>query len=92
MVDVGGVKHFEDVVVVDSVLDLPGNALELLEVDDSVLILIVQGVESLESVLGFGLSDFGSDDINEFVESDGFVFFFKSVDKDEDEGIPFVET
>ena len=92
MVDVGGVKHFEDVVVVDSVLDLPGNALELLEVDDSVLILIVQGVESLESVLGFGLSDFGSDDINEFVESDGFVFFFKSVDKDEDEGILFVET
>ena len=92
MVDVGGVKHFEDVVVVDSVLDLPGNAFELLEVDDSVLILIVQGVESLESVLGFGLSDFGSDDINEFVESDGFVFFFKSVDKDEDEGIPFVET
>lgn len=92
MVDVGGVKHFEDVVVVDSVLDLLGNALELLEVDDSVLILIVQGVESLESVLGFGLSDFGSDDINEFVESDGFVFFFKSVDKDEDEGIPFVET
>ena len=92
MVDVGGMKHFEDVVVVDSVLDLSGNALELLEVDDSVLILIVQGVESLESVLGFGLSDFGSDDINEFVESDGFVFFFKSVDKDEDEGIPFVET
>ena len=92
MVDVGGVKHFEDVVVVDSVLDLSGNALELLEVDDSVLILIVQGVESLESVLGFGLSDFGSDDINEFVESDGFVFFFKSVDKDEDEGILFVET
>ena len=92
MVDVGRVKHFEDVVVVDSVLDLPGNAFELLEVDDSVLILIVQGVESLESVLGFGLSDFGSDDINEFVESDGFVFFFKSVDKDEDEGILFVET
>ena len=78
MVDVGGVKHFEDVVVVDSVLDLPGNAFELLEVDDSVLILIVQGVESLESVLGFGLSDFGSDDINEFVESDGFVFFFNT--------------
>lgn len=77
---VSAVHHLQDLVVIDPVLDLLSNALELLEVDDSVLVLIEQSKDSLQAVFSPGLSNTGSNAINELVEVNGSVFVSKTVD------------
>ena len=44
-------------------MELFGNVLELLEIKRSISVLIEDGKYSLDSVLGFSLSDSGGDDI-----------------------------
>ena len=57
LVDVGGVEHLEQVVVVDGVMELFGDGLELLEVHGAVLVLVVEREDPADAVLGLGLSD-----------------------------------
>ena len=57
LVDVGGVHHLYNIVVVDAIMELLGDALELIEVDGAVLVLVEEREHSPDAVLGLGLSD-----------------------------------
>ena len=91
LVDVGGVDEFEEVVVVDGVVELLGDGLELLEVDDSVLVLVVEGEDPLDAVLGLGLAHPRGDDVDELILADGLVLVLESVDEVQDEGVSLVQ-
>ena len=41
LTDVSWVQQLQEVIIIDSILDLSGNGLELLEVDASVFVLII---------------------------------------------------
>jgi hypothetical protein len=91
VVDVGAVKQLKKVIIIDVFVELLGDGLELLEVNCSVLVLVVEGKDSLKAVSGLGLTDLGGDSIEELFEVDGLVLILKSVDKVEDEGVSLVE-
>lgn len=92
LADVGAMHHLEDLVVVDSVLDLLCDGLQFLEVNDSVLVLVENGEGLSQAVLGLGLSDARGNDVNELFKVDGTVLILKSQDDREDEGVSAVET
>lgn len=56
LVDMGRVNQFKKVVVIDWVMELFGDAFELLKVNNSVLVLIIEREDPLDSVFGLGLS------------------------------------
>jgi hypothetical protein len=91
LADMGAVQHLEQFVVVDAVLDPPGHGLELLVLDDSILIGVVKGKDSLESFLGLEVSDLTAHDLKELLEVDGFVLVSEGMDEREDEGVPLVK-
>lgn len=91
VVDVGAVKHLKEIVIINVFVELLGDSLELLEVNGSVLVLVVEGKNSLKAVSGLGLTDPGGDGIEELFEVDGFVLISESVDKAENEGVSLVE-
>lgn len=86
-VNESAVHHFQNVIVVHVVTAQFKSILELFEVDHSVLVFVQKGKHSSDSVLGSDLSDWSSGDVNEFVEFNGSIGFFKSVDDSNDEGI-----
>lgn len=81
VVDVGAVHQFEEFVIVDVFVELFGDGFELFEVNASVFVLVEETEDYSESVFGLGLSDTGSDDVEEFVEGDWFVFVSESGDE-----------
>jgi hypothetical protein len=91
VVNVGRMDQLQKFVVVDSVVELLGNYLELLEVNCPVLILVEKGEDSSDAVLGLGLSNSGSDDVNELIQSDRFVLILEAEDQVEDEGVSLVQ-
>ena len=68
------------------------NGLELLKIENSVLIDVVNCKNTLASVLGLALSHLVADDVEEFVEADGSVGVPEGVDEREDEGVPLVHS
>ncbi len=91
MVDVGRVQHLQKVVIVDAVFQLLGNILELLEVNHSVIILVVESEHSLQTVPGLSLTHSGSNGIKELIKVDGFVLLPNANDEAQDEGVSLVE-
>lgn len=92
LADVSAVEQLEELVIIDTVLDPLGNALELLEVNDSILVLVVEGENFLETFLGLGLAYAGADDFKELFEGDCFVLILESKNESEDEGVPLVKS
>lgn len=92
MVDVGAVQQFQELVIVQSLVNPFGDGLELFEIDDPVFILVEDGEDPSESVLGLGLSDFVSHHIQELVEVDGFVLILEGSDQTQDEGVSLVDS
>ena len=91
VVDGGAVHHLDDVVVVEVLVELLRDHAELLEVDHPVLVLVEEGEDPADAVLGLGLADARADDVQELGEGDGLVLVAQPVDEGEDEGVPFVE-
>lgn len=91
-VNEGAVHHFEDVVVVHVVAAHFKSVFEFFEVDGSVFVLIQKSENSSDSVLGSDFSDSSSGDVNEFVEFNGSIGFFKFVDNTDDEWVSSVNT
>lgn len=60
-------------------------------INDAVGISIEQSKDSLEAILGFGLSNLGADDVQELGELNGFILFLKSINQGEDEGVSLVK-
>lgn len=92
VVDVGAVLQFKQIVIVDGIVELLSDLLELLEVNYSVLVLIEQSEDSLETVLGLGLAHPWGDDVNELIESDGLGLVPETNDKVQNKGISTIET
>ena len=88
----GAVQHLQQVVVVYVFLQLLGDGLELLKIENSVLIDVVNCENTLASVLGLALSHLVADDVEELVEADGSVGVPEGVDEREDEGVPLVHS
>lgn len=86
------VHHFQQFVIIDAVLQILGNCLEFLKVNDAVLVLVKNGEHSLKAVLGFNLADLGAHEVDEFVEADGFSFVSEAVDELQDEGVSAVDS
>ena len=80
----GAVHHFQNFVIIDTVLKVFGNALEFFKVNNSVIILIEKSENSLDSVLGLDFTNLAGSNINELLESDGFALFFKTIDDPQD--------
>lgn len=92
MVDVSAVQQLQSLVIVEGLVEAFGDGLELFKLNESVLILVKDSEDSLESVLGFGFSDLVSDDIQELLKVDGFVLIFEVVNQTQNEGVSFVES
>ena len=92
VVDAGAVHHLEDVVVVDAFLEIFAHGLELLEVDHSVLILVVVLEDPSKSVLGLALSHSVANNVNELFEVDGASLISKRHNQREHVGASSVET
>lgn len=88
----GAVQHLQQIIVVYVFLQLLSNGLELLKIENSILIDIVNCENTLASVLGLALSHLVADDVEEFVEADGSVGVPEGVDEREDEGVPLVHS
>ena len=88
----GAVQHLQQVVVVYVFLQLLGDGLELLKIENSVLIDVVNCENTLASVLGLALSHLVADDVEELVEADGSVGVPEGVDEREDEGVPLIHS
>lgn len=88
----GAVHHLENFVVVDAVLEVLGNFLELLEVDNSILVLVEELEDSLEAVLGLALADLAGGNVDKLVKTDGLALFFEAIDDPEDVGAPPVDS
>ena len=88
----GAVQHLQQVVVVYVFLQLLGDGLELLKIENSVLIDVVNCKNTLASVLGLALSHLVADDVEELVEADGSVGVPEGVDEREDEGVPLIHS
>ena len=84
----GAVHHFQEVVIVDSLLQPLANGLELLELDHSVFVVVEDGEHLLEPVLGLDLAYSGANDVKVLVEGDGSLLVPEGVDEIEDEGVP----
>lgn len=87
----GAVEHLEQVVVVEVLVKLLGDGLELLEIDGSVLVLVVERKHAAESVFGLGFTNLRADDAEEFLEADWLVLVSKRVDERKDEGISLIQ-
>jgi hypothetical protein len=85
------VQHFYDIVIVDGVVKLLGNSLELLEVNHSVLVLVEKGEDSLEAILGLGLTNSGGNDVDELILTDGFVLILETGDEVQNEWVSLVK-
>lgn len=81
----GAVEHLQDLVVIDSILQPFGNVLELVEVQHTVLIGVVDGEHSLASVLGLDLTNSAAHDVQVLLEGQGFVLVPQGVDQVQDE-------
>ena len=88
----GAVQHLQQIIVVYVFLQLLSDGLELLKIENSVLIDVVNCKNTLASVLGLALSHLVADDVEEFVEADGSVGVPEGVDEREDEGVPLVHS
>jgi hypothetical protein len=88
----GAVEHFEEVIISEIFVELFGDDFEFFEIDGSILVLVEQSEDSLEPVLGFGLTNARGDDVEELLEGDGLVLIPKTVDERKDEGIALVES
>jgi hypothetical protein len=92
LVDMSAVDHFKEVVVIDGVVKLFSNHLELLEVNCTILILVEEGEDSSDSVLGLGLSDFRGNDVKELVESYRLVLLFEPIDEIQDKWVSTIQS
>ena len=54
-------------------MDLLGDGLEFVEVNEAILVPVVHAKHLLEAVFGLGLSDPGADDVQELIEGQTFV-------------------
>lgn len=84
--------HFQNVVIVHVITTEFKSSLELFEVDGSVLILVNQGEDSSDSVLGSDLSDWSSGEFDELIEFNGSVGFFEFVDDTNDEWVSSINS
>ena len=91
VVDMGAVKHLEEIIIINIFVELPGDGLELLEVDGSVLVLVIEGKNSSKAVSGLSLTNSGGDDIEELIEADRLVLVLKPIDKAQNEGVSLVK-
>lgn len=73
-------------------MQLAYNRLELLKINNSVSVVIEQGENSPQAILGLGFSNLGSNAIDELIEVNGLVFVLEPVDELQDERIPLVKT
>jgi len=89
---VGAVHHLQNLVVINIVLQVFGNLLELLEVNDSVLVLVEEFEDSLNAVLGLDLSDLTGSNVDKLFKTDGLALFFETVDDPEDVGASSVDS
>ena len=70
----GAVHHFQNLIIIDAILEVFGNSLELLEINNSVLVLIEKFENSLDSVLGLAFTNLTGSNVNKFVEVMGLLF------------------
>lgn len=81
MVDWSIVHHLHNIVIIQVLMKLLSNGPELFKINHSVLILIEQGEDPLQSIFGLGFPYSWADDIEEFRKLDRFVLFSKSMDE-----------
>ena len=65
---------------------------ELFEVHSSVLVLVEKGEDFAKSILGLGLTNFATNEVEELGESDRFIFVSETGDKTDNEGVSLVKT
>lgn len=92
LVNVATVHHLQKLVVINAVLHLLSNSLKLLEINHSALVLVVKSENSLQAVLSLSLTHAGCNNVDEFIESDGFVLVSQGVDEGQNEGISAIES
>jgi len=88
---VGAVQHFQKVVVGEVLVERAGHCLELLEIDESVLVLVEKAEHSPQPVLGLGFTNSRADDVQEFLEADRVVGISEPVNQRQNERISLVE-
>lgn len=81
LVDVSAVEHLEQVVVVEVFVELLGDGLELFKINGSVLVLIVEGEDSAEAVLGLGFTNFRANDAEELFKAYWLILVSECVDE-----------
>lgn len=92
LADVSAVKHLQQLIIVDAVLNPLSDSFELLEINDAVLVLVVKGEKSLETVFSLSVSNSRANDLQKLVKGDWSVLVSESVDKRKNEGISLIES
>jgi len=86
------VHHLENLIVVDTILEVFGNSLEFIKVNDSILVLVEKSEYSLETVFGSALTNLSGSDIDKLVKSDGLAFLLEAIDDSQNIGASSVNT
>jgi hypothetical protein len=86
------VKQFEEVVIIDAVMELFGNGFELLEFNGSIFIFVEKSKYSPDPIFCLGFSNFRGNDIQKLLPSNGLIFFFEAVDKGQNKWISLVQS
>ena len=63
MVDVSAVEHFKEIIIIHVLFKLSGDGLEFFKINLSILILVEDSENSLESVLGLGFTNFAAGEV-----------------------------
>lgn len=75
------VHHLQDIFIVQVFVQLLGNSTKLLEVDNSVLVLVEQREDLPETGLCLGFTHLAADDVQELRELNWFILVSQAVDK-----------
>jgi hypothetical protein len=84
--------HLQNVIVVHVLSDWFKSCFELLELNNAIFVLIKQGENSSDTVLGFDFTDWWGSDFNELIKLDGFVGLLESVDDTKDKWVSSVNS
>ena len=80
--------QFDNLVVIHGLSQFPGNCFELVEVDFSITISIVESKYSFDSIFRFGLSHPPTDHFNELIEGNESIFSLQVRKHGKDSFIP----
>ena len=81
MINMSAVQHFQNLVIIKSFVNQFSNRFELLDINDSILIVVENGEDSSQTVFSFSLSNFATDGVKELFEIDWFVLVSKPSDE-----------